>query len=83
MAAAATDDPKRQDEASASRSAALAAPPLPPCFIHQKTKENNGVNPGKNDLDERSVMQFKYDPVDGHCYFLRVQIAFNILEIAG
>lgn len=26
-------------------------------------------------------MQFKYDPVDGHCYFLRIQITFNILEI--
>jgi len=28
------------------------------------------------------MMQFKYDPVDGHCYFLRMQTAFNILEIA-
>lgn len=58
-------------------------PPPSPCFIHRKTRENNGVNSDKDDLDERSVMQFKYDPVDGHYYFLKVQIAFNILEIAG
>lgn len=64
--------------------AEMPAPDPPICrhvlFI-EKPGEITALLPDK---DGRSVMQFKYDPVGGgNCYFLGVQIAFNVLEIAG
>jgi len=71
---AATDDSKRQDEESASRRRRRRHV----LFIEKPGKIITA--PGKDDLDERSLMQFKYDPVDGHLFSLG---AFNILKIAG
>lgn len=72
MAAAGDLRLKRRNGESASRS-----PSRRHVLFIEKPGEITALQPGK---DGRSVMQFKYDPVSGNCYFLRVQIAFNVLK---